>query len=130
MIIKEYRIPLPMTVEEYRIAQLYMIQVGGGAGAGPLVPAAALCTDVGAGWHRGLHSSVCPVGSLSVCELHQSSGFQARSQARATRGRCLWLWGCLTSTVFTAFVRLALFVFNTHLFTDPDIILVFCQLGL
>lgn len=27
MIIKEYRIPLPMTVEEYRIAQLYMIQV-------------------------------------------------------------------------------------------------------
>lgn len=33
MIIKEYRIPLPMTVEEYRIAQLYMIQVGRGAGA-------------------------------------------------------------------------------------------------
>lgn len=32
MIIKEYRIPLPMTVEEYRIAQLYMIQVGRGAG--------------------------------------------------------------------------------------------------
>lgn len=27
MIIKEYRIPLPMTVDEYRIAQLYMIQV-------------------------------------------------------------------------------------------------------
>ena len=25
MLIKEYRIPLPMTVEEYRIAQLYMI---------------------------------------------------------------------------------------------------------
>lgn len=34
MIIKEYRIPLPMTVEEYRIAQLYMIQVGLGARAG------------------------------------------------------------------------------------------------
>lgn len=33
MIIKEYRIPLPMTVEEYRIAQLYMIQVGRGAPA-------------------------------------------------------------------------------------------------
>lgn len=47
MIIKEYRIPLPMTVEEYRIAQLYMIQVGGGAGAGPAVPTAALSTDVG-----------------------------------------------------------------------------------
>ena len=27
MLIKEYRIPLPMTVDEYRIAQLYMIQV-------------------------------------------------------------------------------------------------------
>ena len=25
MLTKEYRIPLPMTVEEYRIAQLYMI---------------------------------------------------------------------------------------------------------
>lgn len=32
MIIKEYRIPLPMTVEEYRIAQLYMIQVSPGGG--------------------------------------------------------------------------------------------------
>jgi hypothetical protein len=29
MLIKEYRIPMPMSVEEYRIAQLYMIQVGG-----------------------------------------------------------------------------------------------------
>ena len=28
MLIKEYRIPLPLTVEEYRIAQLYMIAVG------------------------------------------------------------------------------------------------------
>ena len=27
MLIKEYRIPMPMSVEEYRIAQLYMIQV-------------------------------------------------------------------------------------------------------
>jgi hypothetical protein len=25
MLIKEYRIPLPLTVEEYKIAQLYMI---------------------------------------------------------------------------------------------------------
>ena len=30
MLIKEYRIPLPLTVDEYRIAQLYMIQVTGG----------------------------------------------------------------------------------------------------
>lgn len=28
MFIKEYRILLPLTVEEYRIAQLYMIAVG------------------------------------------------------------------------------------------------------
>ena len=28
MLIKEYRICLPLSVEEYRIAQLYMIQVG------------------------------------------------------------------------------------------------------
>ncbi len=27
MLIKEYRIPLPLTVEEYKIAQLYMIAV-------------------------------------------------------------------------------------------------------
>lgn len=27
MLIKEYRIPLPLTVEEYQIAQLYMIAV-------------------------------------------------------------------------------------------------------
>jgi hypothetical protein len=30
MLIKEYRIPVPMTVDEYRIAQLYMIVVGSG----------------------------------------------------------------------------------------------------
>ena len=28
MLIKEYRIPVPMTVDEYRIGQLYMIVVG------------------------------------------------------------------------------------------------------
>lgn len=49
MIIKEYRIPLPMTVEEYRIAQLYMIQVGRGWGRGPAV--------LGLGWELGLHPS-------------------------------------------------------------------------
>jgi len=29
MLVKEYRICLPLSVAEYRIAQLYMIQVGG-----------------------------------------------------------------------------------------------------
>ena len=37
---------------------------------------------------------------------------------------------CLASTVFTALTRLTLFVYNTHPLTDPDIILVFSQLGL
>ena len=27
MLTKEYRVPLPLSLEEYRIAQLYMIQV-------------------------------------------------------------------------------------------------------
>ena len=27
MLIKEYRIPVPLSLEEYKIAQLYMIQV-------------------------------------------------------------------------------------------------------
>lgn len=27
MLVKEYRIPLPLSVEEYRVAQLYMIAV-------------------------------------------------------------------------------------------------------
>lgn len=30
MLIKEYHILLPMSLEEYQVAQLYMIQVGGG----------------------------------------------------------------------------------------------------
>lgn len=43
MLVKEYRIPLPMAVEEYRVAQLYMIQVGGGAGAGRTRTALSTC---------------------------------------------------------------------------------------
>lgn len=37
MLIKEYRIPMPMSVEEYRIAQLYMIQVRRHRRAPPLL---------------------------------------------------------------------------------------------
>jgi len=33
MMIKEYRICLPLSVAEYRIAQLYMIQVGARSGS-------------------------------------------------------------------------------------------------
>lgn len=34
MLIKEYHILLPMSLEEYQVAQLYMIQVRPGAGRG------------------------------------------------------------------------------------------------
>lgn len=44
MIIKEYRIPMPLSVEEYKLAQLYMINKksreeseGEGSGIGELV---------------------------------------------------------------------------------------------
>lgn len=42
MLIKEYRIPLPLTVEEYRIAQLYMIAVSA-AGAQCLEQESQFC---------------------------------------------------------------------------------------
>lgn len=54
MIIKEYRIPLPMTVEEYRIAQLYMIQVS---------PERWLAQVKLGGFQRTL------VGTVHVCEV-------------------------------------------------------------
>lgn len=37
MLIKEYRIPVPMTVDEYRIAQLYMIVVSVRTARSPVV---------------------------------------------------------------------------------------------
>ena len=44
MLIKEYRIPLPLTVEEYRIAQLYMIQVRHlSSTSRPITPIAEKC---------------------------------------------------------------------------------------
>ena len=42
MLIKEYRIPLPLSVEEYRIAQLYMIQVSEACNA--LLPQNVYCS--------------------------------------------------------------------------------------
>lgn len=44
MLIKEYRIPLPLTVEEYRIAQLYMIQVSDQSCLLTLGPADCFCS--------------------------------------------------------------------------------------
>ncbi|KAG8514982.1 Membrane-associated phosphatidylinositol transfer protein 2 [Galemys pyrenaicus] len=55
MIVKEYRIPLPMTVEEYRIAQLYMIQVGQAGGG-----LSAMLVDMRGGGGRTLSPTRCP----------------------------------------------------------------------
>jgi len=88
MLIKEYRIPLPMTVEEYRIAQLYMIakkssQESQGADAGSgveiLVNEPYKGGPGGAGqythkvYHIGSHlpgwfKSLLPASALSVEE--------------------------------------------------------------
>ncbi|XP_058137278.1 membrane-associated phosphatidylinositol transfer protein 2 isoform X2 [Dasypus novemcinctus] len=86
MIIKEYRIPLPMTVEEYRIAQLYMIQKKSrnetyGEGSGVEILENRPYTDGpgGAGqythkvYHVGMHipgwfRSILPKAALRVVE--------------------------------------------------------------
>lgn len=79
MIIKEYRIPLPMTVEEYRIAQLYMIQVGG-AGCAPGTSSALWVTGAApAASNAGLSPTVpsrpvspgCPGAATTDVDLPQ-----------------------------------------------------------
>lgn len=42
----EYRIPLPLTVDEYRIAQLYMLAVSGDGTDPPTWPLLAACRKV------------------------------------------------------------------------------------
>lgn len=105
MIIKEYRIPLPMTVEEYRIAQLYMIQVGCGA----------LDTRGGGmGWRWGPHSTVSAPRAPGNCL--NCTGVWLASMALAYGG-AQWLFVALdglSSAVLTAL--------NTRRLTDPDII--------
>ncbi|XP_076778995.1 membrane-associated phosphatidylinositol transfer protein 2 isoform X6 [Arvicanthis niloticus] len=86
MIIKEYRIPLPMTVEEYRIAQLYMIQKKSrnetyGQGSGVEILENRPYTDGPGGsgqythkvYHVGMHipgwfRSILPKAALRVVE--------------------------------------------------------------
>ncbi|XP_021113249.1 membrane-associated phosphatidylinositol transfer protein 2 isoform X7 [Heterocephalus glaber] len=86
MIIKEYRIPLPMTVEEYRIAQLYMIQKKSrnetyGEGSGVEILENRPYTDGPGGsgqythkvYHVGMHipgwfRSILPKAALRVVE--------------------------------------------------------------
>lgn len=91
MIIKEYRIPLPMTVEEYRIAQLYMIQVGRGAARACLA------------WRCGPGSPVLPRRPLVNVRVALGSGWQAQCWAH---GGTPWMFVALdrrTSAEFTAF---------------------------
>ncbi|XP_012586444.1 PREDICTED: membrane-associated phosphatidylinositol transfer protein 2 isoform X2 [Condylura cristata] len=86
MIVKEYRIPLPMTVEEYRIAQLYMIQKKSrnetfGEGSGVEILENRPYTDGPGGsgqythkvYHVGMHipswfRSILPKAALRVVE--------------------------------------------------------------
>ncbi|NP_001411431.1 membrane-associated phosphatidylinositol transfer protein 2 isoform X3 [Mus musculus] len=86
MIIKEYRIPLPMTVDEYRIAQLYMIQKKSrnethGQGSGVEILENRPYTDGPGGsgqythkvYHVGMHipgwfRSILPKAALRVVE--------------------------------------------------------------
>jgi len=70
MLIKEYRIPMPMSVEEYRIAQLYMIQVSGFSPPPPppQTTATGLCVQVGEG--RGEVESL----KRGCVLLHQDKG--------------------------------------------------------
>ncbi|ERE76757.1 membrane-associated phosphatidylinositol transfer protein 2 isoform 1 [Cricetulus griseus] len=86
MIIKEYRIPLPLTVEEYRIAQLYMIQKKSrnethGQGSGVEILENRPYTDGPGGsgqythkvYHVGMHipgwfRSILPKAALRVVE--------------------------------------------------------------
>ncbi|XP_023372620.1 membrane-associated phosphatidylinositol transfer protein 2 isoform X4 [Otolemur garnettii] len=86
MIVKEYRIPLPMTVEEYRIAQLYMIQKKSrnetfGEGSGVEILENQPYTDGPGGsgqythkvYHVGMHipswfRSILPKAALRVVE--------------------------------------------------------------
>ncbi|KAF2905240.1 hypothetical protein ILUMI_00964 [Ignelater luminosus] len=67
MLIKEYRIPLPLTVEEYRIAQLYMIakksrEESSGAGSGVEILVNEPYTD-GPGGHGQYTHKIYHVGS-------------------------------------------------------------------
>ncbi|KAJ8375615.1 hypothetical protein SKAU_G00061950, partial [Synaphobranchus kaupii] len=86
MLIKEYRIPMPMSVEEYRIAQLYMIQKKSreetcGEGSGVEILANRPYTDGPGGsgqythkvYHIGMHipswfRSILPKAALRVEE--------------------------------------------------------------
>lgn len=84
MLVKEYRIPLPMAVEEYRVAQLYMIQVGGGAGAGRTRTALSTCA-----------CDAMRPSQRSVCRW--VSGWRAASAALRTAPRRGRLWRCMSS---------------------------------
>lgn len=86
MLVKEYRIPLPMAVEEYRVAQLYMIQVGGGAGAGRTRTRTALSTCA---------CDAMRPSQRSVCRW--VSGWRAASAAPRTAPRRGRLWRCMGS---------------------------------
>lgn len=87
MLIKEYHILLPMSLDEYQVAQLYMIQVRAVGSRGPR--GALLHYAVRAGAHRphlgqgsGPSSTSCPVAPL----LHPCYGSWTGPEARGEKG--------------------------------------------
>lgn len=87
MLIKEYHILLPMSLDEYQVAQLYMIQVRAVGSRGPR--GALLHYGVRAGAHRphlgqgsGPSSTSCPVAPL----LHPCYGSWTGPEARGEKG--------------------------------------------
>lgn len=73
MLIKEYHIPLPLSLEEYRIAQLYMIQVRQELGrtvGGPCQYCNNVCNYIHV-LYKGLGRRSCPVGpGLRLAQPH------------------------------------------------------------
>lgn len=129
MIIKEYRIPLPMTVEEYRIAQLYMIQVGLGARAGHAGRTDGSRT-LGWGGAAPWSPQQCLLSRLLV-SVSVAQALWLPSPMPGTQG-VPWVFvalACPASPVFTALAVLTLFALNTRPLSDSDVIRAYSQLG-
>lgn len=135
MIIKEYRIPLPLTVEEYRIAQLYMIQKKSrnetyGQGSGVEILENRPYTDGPGGsgqythkvYHVGMHipgwfRSILPKAALRVVE----ESWNAYPYTR-TRCVCLKLLGMPSArgTLLTGSTPAPLKVSNPVSYMSPN----------
>ena len=89
MLIKEYRIPLPMTVEEYRIAQLYMI-------AKKSRQESKVCWHYSAWSSINLGNFIPQMGNnffhLFWLHCHLLTGYRVRGRDIGKRAICRWTW--------------------------------------